>query len=149
MQMDIPVEEVVVNDGIVEQSAVQSETVQNEEYELTRMPNETEQLPPKQETDDRDDETIDDGEIPPLENGGQIEIIAVFKPFKAAVNKYLMHQEIGQSIYSNPCSNRRRNPGAGHHPQHNAQPGWNGKNEKEGIITAMHNPPHGCPHQRN
>ena len=71
--MDIPVEEVVVNDGIVEQSAVQSETVQNEEYELTRMPNETEQLPPKQETDDRDDETIDDGEIPPLENGGQIE----------------------------------------------------------------------------
>ena len=73
MQMDIPVEEVVVNDGIVEQSAVQSETVQNEEYELTRMPNETEQLPPKQETDDRDDETIDDGEIPPLENGGPIE----------------------------------------------------------------------------
>jgi len=73
MQMDIPVEEVVVNDGIVEQSAVQSETVQNEEYELTRMPNETEQLPPKQEQDDRDDETIDDGEIPPLENGGPME----------------------------------------------------------------------------
>ena len=73
MQMDIPVEEVVVNDGIVEQSAVQSETVQNEEYELTRMPNETEQLPPKQEQDDRDDETIDEGEIPPLENGGPME----------------------------------------------------------------------------
>ena len=71
MQMDIPVEEVVVNDGIVEQSAVQSETVQNEEYELTRMPNETEQLPPKQEQDDRDDENID--EIPPLENGGAME----------------------------------------------------------------------------
>ena len=71
MQMDIPVEEVVVNDGIVEQSAVQSETVQNEEYELTRMPNETEQLPPKQEQDDRDEENID--EIPPLENGGAME----------------------------------------------------------------------------
>ena len=71
MQMDIPVEEVVVNDGIVEQSAVQSETVQNEEYELTRMPNETEQLPPKQEQDDRDEENID--EIPPLENGGPME----------------------------------------------------------------------------
>ena len=73
-------EEVVVNDGIVEQSAVQSETGQNEEYELTRMPNETsiseqisEQIPPKQEQDDRDDETMDDGDIPPLENGGPMD----------------------------------------------------------------------------
>ena len=68
----------------------------------------------------------------------EIPIIGVVKPFESPVNEHIMNQKVGNAVKQDAKANGDT-PNIGiHHSQHDAQPTWNGVNQKENIIALKH-----------
>jgi len=67
-------------------------------------------------------------------NGADVGIVAAGKPLKTLVNDNLVHYKIGEAIQGNAKPNGRRNIVLVLQTEHNTQPAWYRKYQKESVV---------------
>lgn len=65
----------------------------------------------------------------------QVRVFDLFKDPKPVVNDHLMHKKISRSVNSNTDTDPHAVVATGHNAEHHKQPGWNGKDQGEKIIS--------------